>query len=338
MATIRDVAEASGVSITTASFAINNNLRRVNPETRLRVLEAARRLNYHPNAMARGLVQKRMYNVGVLMTGIEASIVSNYYASGILCGICAEANAQQYDVQLHTRKWENADVSAPYYRDRRTDGTLIIAPRIGTDTVSGLNALDILTVVVSAPTTVPGVPSVDVDNAAGARLAAEHLLALGHTRIAHLMGGHNQYSVVERRDAFLATLYQAGVPVEPHYMVGDSNGYDSAYATACALLRLPIPPTAIFATNDYLAVAVLQAAQDCGVAVPEQLSVVGFDDYPESSRTTPPLTTIRHPLWEVGRYATQLLIARISGEPVETLSHLLAPELILRATTGPPKG
>ena len=336
MATIRDVAEASGVSITTVSFALNNNLRRVNPETRLRIMEVARKLNYHPNAMARGLVQKRIHTIGVLITNIESSIVSNPYANAVLSGICAETSLHQYDIQLHTRKWETAAISAPFFLDRRTDGILIIAPPIDSDIVSGLDALDIPIVVVSSPTNVTGIASVDTDNIAGARLATQHLLSLGHTRIAHLMGDPIQHSVFERRDAFLTTMRGAGITVPEEYITGESFQLESIQDSARRLFHLPSPPTAIFTTNDHLAYCVLHAAQDAGISVPGQLSVIGFDDYPESSRTMPALTTIHHPLWEVGQQATRILLSIIADRSSDISDHRLSPELIVRSSTAPP--
>lgn len=337
MATIRDVAKECGVSVTTVSFVLNNSPRPVSPETRRRVTEVARRLNYYPNAMARGLVQRRMNSLGVLFAQVEASIVTNKYATGILEGVFAEAVSCGYDIHLYTRPWESAEVSAPRFRNNQTDGTLIIVPGIDSDMVTGLKRFGVPTVVVSSPTAIEGVSYVDIDNVQGARLVANHLLSLGHKRIAHVMGRRQQHSVLDRRDAFVAALERSGVPVRPEYLVGDSFFQERVIQTARELLSLPEPPTAIFATNDDIALHIVRVAQEMGFVVPRDLSVIGFDDYLQAQHSNPPLTTIHHPLAEIGRKATQLLLARIENEAVEDERCIFAPTLVVRGTTAPPK-
>jgi LacI family transcriptional regulator len=336
MATIRDVARASGVSVTTVSVVLNDSPRPVHPETRQRVIAAARRLNYHPNAIARGLVRRRMNSIGVLFMSIEPQIVTNPYASGVLSGIFWEGAQQNYDIHLFTTPWEGAEISAARIRAQRTDGTLVVAPPVGSDVAAGLAGVGHPVVVLSAPTDVPGVPYVDVDNEAGARLAAEHLLSLGHTRIAHLMGAEEQYSVFQRRDAFRCALKHAGVSLPREYVPHGSYNRGKAYESVVRLLRLPKPPTALFTTNDQLAITALRAARDLGVSVPAQLSVIGFDDYPIADMTVPALTTIHHPLDKVGTLGTELLIRRIEGQAIEEMAHLFAPALVVRGTTAPP--
>lgn len=336
MATIRDVAKECGVSVTTVSFVLNNSPRPVSMETRRRVTEVARRMNYHPNAMARGLVRRRMNSLGVLFAQVEASIVTNNYATGILAGVFAEAVSCGYDIHLYTRPWESAEVSAPRFRNNQTDGTMIIVPSIGSDMVPALRQFGVPTVVVSSPTAIDGVSYVDIDNVQGARLAANHFLELGHTRIAHVMGTPLQHSVFERRDAFTAALERAGRPIRPEYLVGESFAKEETERAARKLLSLPDPPTAVFATNDDIALHVMRVAQEMGISVPHRLSVVGFDDYPLAQNSNPPLTTVHHPLNEIGRKATQLLLARIEDEDVEDERCIFAPKLMVRGSTAPP--
>ena len=333
MATIRDVARASGVSVTTVSVVLNDSPRPVNPETRRRVIATARQLNYHPNAIARGLVRRRTNSLGVLFNDIDPALVTNSYAAGVLEGIFREGARREYDIHLFTALWVSAEVSAARIRAQRTDGTLLIAPPIGSDMAAGLAEVGHPVVVVSAPCDVPGVPFVDVDNAAGARIAAEHLLSLGHTRIAHLMGGLTQHSVHERHAAFKATLESAGVSLPPEYAPPGDFEEPRRTENARRLLTLPERPTAIFATNDNLAVAAVRVARELEISVPEELSIVGFDDYPVAEYSTPQITTIRHPLAEISARAVQLLIQRIEEEPVNETAHYFTPELIVRAST-----
>ncbi|MBC8140727.1 MAG: LacI family DNA-binding transcriptional regulator [Armatimonadetes bacterium] len=336
MATIRDVAKECGVSVTTVSSALNNSSRPVHSETRRRVSEAARRLNYHPSATARGLVKRRMNTLGVLFASVEEAIVTNSYATGILGGVFAESAAQGHDIHLFTNPWRGEE-SAPRFQNSQADGVLLIVPTIGSDMVSALRRFNVPMVVVSSPTTVAGVSFVDVDNAHGARMAAEHLLSLGHKRIAHLMGDTAQHSVLERRDAFVSTLKRGGVTVPPGCLVGDSFAAPDVNNAVQMLLSVTEPPTAVFCSNDDLAFALIRAVQGRGISVPEELSVIGFDDAPFAKQSHPPLTTIGQPLWEIGRKATQLLLARIGDEAITDERHLFAPTLIVRETTASPK-
>ncbi len=277
-------------------------------------------------------MQRRMNTLGVLFASVEEAIVTNYYATGILGGVFAESAARGHDIHLFTGPWEGEE-SAPRFRNSQTDGVLLIVPTIGSDMVSSLRRLDVPIVVVSSPTAVEGVSFVDVDNPCGARLAAEHLLSLGHRRIAHLMGEQMQHSVLERRDAFVQTLKCAGVTIPSGYLVGNSFAKPHVADAAQKLLALPEPPTAVFCSNDDLAFEMIRVARQRGMSVPEQLSVIGFDDTPLTQQSHTQLTTIRQPLHEIGRKATQLLLARIGNETIDDERHLFAPTLIVRETT-----
>jgi LacI family transcriptional regulator len=336
-ATIWDVAKESNVSIATVSHVINNGPRTVRPDTRDRVLLAIKKLNYHPNAMARGLVRRRMNTIGVLSGVFSAQeVVINPYASGILQGILSGSSTDKYDVLLFTEGWQDLRQSGPVYRDRRADGILTISPAIDSDMISGLVSLDLAVVSVSADCLTLGVPSVDVDNSKGARLAAEHLLSLGHTRIAHITGNADLLSTTQRLDSFREALAKQGIDLPAKYVKHASYDGTGAYEATVDLLKLPEPPTAIFAGNDGIAIGVLYAARNQGVKVPEKLSVVGFDDLNTIEHVQPHLTTVHQPLTAIGELATKLLIDRINGVDVEAKMHLIDPELIVRASTAPP--
>lgn len=338
--TLSDVARKAGVSLVTASTVVNasRSNTRVSAATRARILDAATALNYHPNALARGLLrQQTTKTLGVLFGLERASVtVTNPYAFMVLEGIAAAAATAGYNVTLFTQPWHGAAVSAAPLRDGRTDGIIVIAPANDSDVVSSLAALEIPLVSVSASGDRHAVPSVDVDNVCGARLATEFLLSLGHRRIAHLQGDSNLLSAKERCDTFCQTLLAAGVPVRQGYILAGSYERASGYENTQRLMQLPERPTAIFACNDNAAIGVLEAARDAGVRVPDALSVVGFDDIPLPSLVTPTLTTIRQPLAEIGARATRLLIALLAGEDVAPTTVLYTPELVVRGSTAPP--
>ncbi|MBC8101525.1 MAG: LacI family DNA-binding transcriptional regulator, partial [Cytophagales bacterium] len=219
MITIREVAADCGVSTATVSNVLNNTPRPVHPRTRERVLEAARRLNYHPNAMARSLQGRRLHTIGVHFGTIEPEVITNPYASLILQGILTTAAQREYNVTLCTARWHGATRSAAAFGDGRADGYIVVAPPLDSDVVSGLSDLGLSVVVISSQTATPGVPFVDVDNRAGLRLATEHLIELGHRKIAHMTGDRQQPSYEDRRLGYLDAMSAAGLPVPPEYLV-----------------------------------------------------------------------------------------------------------------------
>lgn len=316
------------------SYVINGK-RVLKADTRERVFRAMREMNYHPSAVARGLSSKRVNTFGILLGAVDSiEAISNSYSSGLLKGIMVCAQREGFNITFFTAPWKNAAESAPPLRDGRTDGILVIAPPGGTDIMDGLTALDMPLVAISTEATA-GVSTVDVDNAAGMRLAVEHLARLGHRRIAFLMGNADMASFDPRHQGFCAAMHAAGLSIVPEYMVVSSFDGSLAFEQTSRLLRLPTPPTAICAGNDTIAMGVIEAARCQGVGVPGQLAVVGFDDAPPALLVTPNLTTIRQPLPAIGEVATQLLIDAMRAEANEPRQVLLPPELVVRGSTGP---
>jgi DNA-binding LacI/PurR family transcriptional regulator len=333
VSTINDVALASGVSIATVSTVLNNAARPVKAETRQRVLAEALRLNYQPNAMAAALVKRRMDTIGVLPAVFNAKdVLTDIYAFGVLQGILQSAADSDFHVTLFTKQWVDSAHSAGTFRDRRTDGIIIVAPTLDSDMASALSSMGLLIVTISAGPS-PGVSSVDVDNYAGGRLAVEHLFELGHRRIAHISGKLEAVSACERHSAFMAVNREHCQTVPDDYVIAAHySGLEAAEATAY-LLSLPSPPTAIFAGNDAIAKSIVDTASDMGVRVPDDLSVVGFDDSIIATTMTPQLTTVRQSPKEIGAMAARLLISRINGASIQEDRHLLSPQLIVRNTT-----
>lgn len=346
MATIRDVAKESGVSVATVSYVLNNGPRQVGAATKERVLSVVRRLNYHPNATAQRLAGRQMRTVGVLFGFVEPDILTNPFAATALQGVLSAAAQLRYNVTLFTSVWETAETSAAEFTDGRTDGVLVVGPLIDSDMISGLAALGIAVVCVSGPSDTPGVPYIDVDNEKGARLATEHLIGLGHTRIAHIGGRDTHADVHVRRDTFLRTMADAGLNVPAGYVPEGSYEWTKVPTIVRSVLTHPTPPTAIFAGNDTLAVECLKEARLLGIRVPEDLSIVGFDDLPVAQHVSPQLTTVRQPLTQIGALAMQLLVQKITaGEkggdtprlPLDDSgANLQQPELIVRGSSGPP--
>jgi LacI family transcriptional regulator len=342
--TLSDIAKSTGVSLYTVSVVLNGarSNTRVSAATRERILEVAAQMRYHPNAMARGLMNRRMQSIGILFCAVNFPyVILDHYAATILQGALVAATAADYSVTIFTDSWRDASKGVLRLRDGRTDGFVVVAPPADTNLASELVSLGLPLTVIAYPGAKYGLTSIDVDNEKGIHLAVDHLLQLGHTRIAHLTGNQDMASVPLRRDAFCAALRSAGLTPQPETILPTQYNGGLVPEAVQRLLQLPEPPTAIVAGNDNIAIAALAALRDLNVAVPDQISVVGFDDTPPAALVTPALTTVQQPLLQVGETAARLLIAQIEQEEgkdqAQNNQHLLEPKLVVRASTTRPR-
>lgn len=356
--TLSEIAQRAKTSTMAVSVVLNGarSNTRVSEETRQRILSVAAGLNYTPNAMARGLKRQRTNTIGVLFNWAGAHAIHNLYAVAVLDGIVGGAAAGGYHILLYTERWRNAEVSVPAFSDQRTDGIVVIAPAENSDVVPALVHLGLPLVLLSSATDVAGVPYVTIDNRQGVILALNHLWELGHRRISYAGHGMSRHNPRERYEAYRRWMadHELTVPGgEPmaSLLANLSPGNESIPLEP--LLSGPDRPTSILAFNDDLAVKVLEGAREFGLSLPEELSVVGFDDILVASLTVPKLTTVRQPLLEMGQQAAQLLIQQIerrressanatdpealtSGVDAVQQAHVLAPELIIRNSTAAP--
>jgi LacI family transcriptional regulator len=331
MATIYDVAKAAGVSPTTVSFVLNNSSRSISPATRQRVLETMEALNYRPNSAARGLVRRRHNSIGIYLPTIGKGVLSNPYSAGLLDGIVEAATEKGFDVTLVTRPVTQAHETL---HAGRMDGVVTLSPQPDLDLAALVSDLPVVTI--AGPQPGPGWDNVDVDNAGAIRLIVEHLLALGHTRLAHLTGSLDQLSARLRRDAFVAALEAHGLT--PHSLVEGSyfrRDAETAAARLAAALKHGPRPTAVVCASDVLACATLEALTHSNLRIPDDLSLTGFDDTDVASLTQPRLTTLHQPLHEIGRTAALRLLERIGGMPACGESLLLPASLVVRESTAP---
>jgi DNA-binding LacI/PurR family transcriptional regulator len=321
--TIRDVARHAGVSVATVSRVLNDSPLVVEP-TRARVRAAVEALGYRLNATARNLSVGRVHAIGVVVPFLTApSVVER------LRGVVERLGRCGYDLLLSDVEApaQRADAMRDLGRRDRVAGLLVISLPVADDEVSSLEREQLPAVLVDVAHS--RLPSVVIDNVGGGRLAAEHLLAKGHRRIAFIGDEPSGFtSSAERRRGFRAALARAGV--EPVERLGP-HGRAEAEALAESLLRLPEPPSAIFAASDLQAVGVLKAAERLGARVPQDVAVIGFDDVELAEIVG--LTTIRQPLREGGALAAELLLAAIEDgacEPVEERQEL---SVVERRTT-----
>jgi LacI family transcriptional regulator len=294
-------------------------------------------MNYHPSAVARGLSKKRVHSIGVLFGQIDPSIcLYDPYMIGVLAGVMSRAQRDGFIVSLFTQRWQSASQSALPLRDGRTDGILALAPPLDSGMIEGVEDLGV-PIVAIAGTRKEGITAVDIDSYAGARLATEHLLGLGHRRIAYLSAGVNLSCYEPRLAGYSDALKEVGIEVDVDLIKLSCFSESLSYEDTRVLLALPEPPTAIFAGNDLSARGVFEAARALGISIPHQLSLVGFDDVPMARDLSPALTTVRQPLHAIGETAATLLIEQITQPDSNRKSklELLMPELIVRESTAP---
>src|SRR5947209_7102720 len=322
--TIREIADLAGVSIATVSRVMNGHSD-VAEETRDLVMRIVREHGYATNRSARGLSAGRTGLVGVLVP-----LVYPVYFSAILSGAAEALHEQDLRVVLSPTQHEHdREVSL---LDRLmhgvTDGALIVLPEESSEELERLLAEGYRFVVVDPMLPLDErIPSVSAAHTSGADQAMRHLLELGHRRIAAITGPRGWVATEDRRRGYHAALAGAGILPDPALEVESNFEIDGGEQAANLLLDLPEPPTAIFAFNDNHAIGTLRAARSRGLRVPEDLSVVGFDDVEHATIVTPMLTTVRQPPAEMGRTAVSLLTRLIERQSFEALHVELATRL-----------
>jgi DNA-binding LacI/PurR family transcriptional regulator len=340
---LRMLADYLSLSQTTVSLVLNDSPsgRSIPDETRERVREAARRLNYRPNYFARSLRQSRSMSVGVL-----APDLSEGYFTRVMSGVVAELTAAHYFYFTACHDW-NKELIEQYPRmlvERAVDGFLLLnTPAEGIQ-------VPVPVVAISAHSAAPGVTNIVLDHESGARQALEHLWKLGHRSVAFMRGPRAIPDSEFRWESIQKVARTMGLKIDPAHVIRmDSEGWsmkagqhtmapEIGYRPMKALLEKSRDFTAVFCFNDIAAIGAIRALKDAGLSVPEDVSVVGFDDIQSAAFTTPSLTTVRQPLSEMGRRGAQVLLERIAQREREfAVEIVMAPELIVRESTAPAK-
>jgi DNA-binding LacI/PurR family transcriptional regulator len=344
-ATMQDIADALGISQSTVSRVLTGSAMPVpiNPLTRQRVLDMARQMHYRPNPLARGLRGARTMLLGVIVREI-----TDPFFAGAIDAISLEAGKRGYNVVLghaHGRTDEAIALRA-VLETRHCDAILIVGdtsdqPRLLED----LHYADATIVGVwQGSAALPGVSTVNVDNRAGVVSLIDHLMALGHRSFGFIggsfsfAGGRSLGDIRERQTAFVEELSERGMEIGPEYIRGAYNNYAGGATGFEELMALPKPPTAVLASTDVLAVGALRAASRLRLAVPQDVSIVGFDDLPLAEHTNPPLTTVRQPISEMAAVAVRVAIDQASERSPENQTPIveyLEPMLVTRESSGP---
>ncbi|MGJ3647981.1 LacI family DNA-binding transcriptional regulator [Sphingomonas sp. GlSt437] len=325
--TIKDVAREADVSIKTVSRVLNNE-RYVGEETRRRVADVVARLNFRPSVAARSLAGRRSFQIALICDN-----PSPYYVYEMQSGIRdrCEADGVRMIAQPYDRDSPKLlDEIESLVEATHVDG-LILTPPVSDhrQVLDLLQRRGVRYVRVSPGSDVDAAPSVFIDNEAAAAAMTRHLLALGHTRIGFIAGHPSYATSAQRLEGYGAALREAGLALDPALVVTGNYDFASGAAQGEALLALPDPPTAIFASSDDMAAGVLAAAHRRGLDLPGELSVAGFDDTALAGYVWPPLTTIRQPTRDMAFAAADLLL----GGEGETERREIGYELVVRAST-----
>jgi LacI family transcriptional regulator len=315
--TIVDVAREADVSYATVSRVINDK-GYVDAQTRERVLEAVARTGYVVNRQARGLASGRSQVVGLVVLDLDTS-----YIGAIVRGIDEELAANSYDLMLYTTHGRKTRESAfvTTLTSGLADGLLLVLPADPGAYLDSIRRRGFPCVLVDHGGMDETGPVVGATNWQGAYDATVFLIELGHTRIGFVTGTMTMGCAVDRLAGYRAALAAHDLPNDPTLVCEGDFQQPRGYECARELLALSDPPTAIFASNDVSAFGVMEAVRDRGLRIPDDISIVGFDDIPTASSVHPPLTTVRQPLEEMGRRATQMLLALIADpkRPVERI-------------------
>jgi LacI family transcriptional regulator len=322
--TLVDVARLANVSKSTAARVVNGASQGVRKETRDRVMGAVEKLGYERNVLAGSLRSEHTYIIAVSIPDI-----TNSFWPQVVRGIQNTVEQEGYDVVLMNNDWDGKrEVEhIRHIRQKQFDG-LIIRPSSAQNT--DLLKLDVPVVLLDSGEAFPDFDTVNSDSVQGVRLAIEHLVDLGHRRIGLIAGPSQPRKPHTHRDTYMREIKSHRLHLDTSLIIETDLTTIGGYNAMQKLLALRQRPTAIFAINDVLALGALRAAQSAGVRVPEQLSLIGMDDIFAAETTSPPLTTIAKPRYDIGTMAARFLLERIAKKPIAGARHPLIPCTLLQ--------
>jgi DNA-binding LacI/PurR family transcriptional regulator len=333
--TIRDVAKAAGASVSTISAALNNS-DYVSAEMRSRIDEAIKTLKYRPNDLARGLRLQKTHSIAIVVPDLS----NNFYIE-LVRGAKDYSSSANYTVLIGDSResWEEERNYLDSFHRRRVDG-IVRVPAI--DALKGKGKTDLGNLPVVYADRYPltrdtYVGRVGVDNRRAADSATRYLLSLGHRKMGIITGDASSGTSIDRLEGFLQALRSAGIRPDRSMVHRGHNDMESGHVHTMQLLTRADRPTAIFCTNNMMALGALAAIQEIGLVCPEEISLLGFDDFYWATLLRPRLTVVRQPAREVGMIAARMLIDHLEGRPSVPTPTLLATQLMVRDSCCPPK-
>jgi LacI family transcriptional regulator len=334
LVTMKDVAQRAGVSVSTVSHVINET-RFVSDELRERVLRAMRELNYQPDAVARSLRTKKTHVVALVIPDI-----TNPYYPQVARGVQDVAEESDYVVILcNTDRLLGREVRfLEALRRQRVDGLILNPSGVTSRDLREFQETQIPVVLIGSQIDHPEFDVVMIDNVQGAYDAVKYLIGLGHHHIGLIGGSRATSSGEQRSQGYIRALTHHGLPIDESLITEGPFTHEGGYESMKRLLTLQSPPTAVFASSDVMAIGALMGTQEAGLQVPDDLSLVGFDDIAEASITTPKLTTIAQPNYQTGEVAARLLFEHIeAASPPPRQKVVLDHKLVIRGSTAPPR-
>ena len=329
-ATLKDIAERAGVSLMTVSRVINNS-GYVAEQTRALVEEAVKELDYRPNLLARGLINKKSSFILVVVPDI-----ANPFYADLTKGVERVAQREGYSIILSNAYWnerlEIEQIEAA--RGRMAEGIILVLPRLSERKIARIQR-DIPLVVVDRHVRSTNIDSIYINQELGASKAVEHLIELGHERIAFLSGGSKIYNSIARQHGYERVLSDHGIPVSPEMHLRGDFSFESGQRAFGKILEMPEKerPTALFAASDMMALGFMRSAFRHEFPIPDCISLVGFDDISLASVANPPLTTVRHPYIKMGEAAMKHMVRKLKPETYLPEGEPLRNSLIVRETT-----
>lgn len=333
MATMKLVAEMSGVSITTVSHVINNT-RVVSKDVRDRVESVIQQLNYVPSAIARSLKNDRSNTIGMMIPNN-----SNPYFAEVIQGVEDASFEQGFNIIL-CNAYDDPEKQLEYIRvlmSKRIDGLILVSSGTDESLAKLLAEVNVPKVLVDREVAGVSADFIEADHEQGAYLATRYLIELGHREIACVSGPQELLPCQDRISGYHRALHEAGLTEKPEYLIYSDFTSQGGYAAFEQMLHLPNRPSAIFASNDLMAFGGICAAHAAGIRIPDQLSVVGYDDIALASFCTPPLTTVAQPKYEIGSVTAKTLIERIVNSDMPWKRDKLETQLVVRQSTAPYK-
>ncbi|AIE88066.1 LacI family DNA-binding transcriptional regulator [Fimbriimonas ginsengisoli] len=333
-ATIKDIARQLNISTSTVSYALNDGPRNVPEGLKQRILELAKELDYRPNRLARSLVTRRSNTIGVVPPSTEANVFLSPFVRLTWNALVNEAEALGQDLLLFTGHNRNDPAeSGAELLDGRIDGVVFIAPLPDASAIPFLAERNFPFTTVASGSATAGV-RFTCDNNGGVRQAMDHLVEMGHRRIAHITGNPASTDAQRRAEAYREYVAQHGLEARADYVQQGLFTVESGYNAGKRLLRLPTRPTAVFVANDEMAYGLCQALREGGLDVPREMSVVGFDDCDMSYTFNPPITTVEQPVAEMASAALRGAVSLAAG--AEYIASIDFPtRLIVRGSTFP---
>ncbi len=316
MATIKDVAKKAGVAVSTASYALNG-IEKVSAATVEKVLRAAEELNYQKNGFASDLKRTKTNTIALIL-----SDMSGPYYSELIKGVQEVTASNGFDLIACSSVGGEKSTASKFLREKRVDGAIVLAQNISTEVIKASARKDFPIVVLDRSVDHPFVIHVEVNNRQGGYEATEYLINKGHQSVGYVSGPRNSHDNEERFQGYLTALKEHGLTYQSRLKISGDFTREGGYRATKMLVAQQDLPDAIFYANDEMAIGGLQAFTEKKICIPEDVSVIGFDDIQLSEYVNPPLTTVKQPKYEAGALAVHLIFQMLAGEKVEQTYNL----------------